>query len=122
VRPATARQAAAAHGLLNRCLPGPRRTTVRAHVRRAEAIAKVIYRRCLVGPYQWQVKHVRWYLEHGTNHFNPSTRYRHWLTVRLLTIALGKERDWIHHLNGPWQRPTGEIGELKLGRRIKRPT
>jgi hypothetical protein len=82
----------------------------------------VIYRRWQVGPYQWRVKHVRWYLEHITNGFKPSTRYRHWLTIRVLMIALGKETDWQRHLNGPWVRPTGELGGMKVGRPVKRPT
>jgi hypothetical protein len=55
-----------------------------------------IYRRWHVGPHQWQVKHVRWYVEHGTDGFTPSTRYRDWLTLRLLSTALGKEVDWSH--------------------------
>ena len=107
--------------LLNRRLPGPRRTTVRRHTERAAAIAEVIYRRWQTGPYQWQVKHVRWYLEHGTQGLAPGTRYRHWLTIRLLMIALGKEANWRHHLHGPWQRPSGETGTLRDGRPIKRP-
>jgi hypothetical protein len=91
-------------------------------VERAEAIAATIYRRWHVGPYQWQVKHVRWYLKHGTDGFKPATRYRHWLTIRVLMIALSKEANWQRHLNGPWQRPTGIQGDLKAGRPAKRPT
>ena len=82
----------------------------------------VIYRRWHVGPYQWQVKYVRWYLECVTRDLEPGTRYRHWLTIRLLMIALDKETDWRHHLSGPWQRPTGELGALKAGRPVKGPT
>ena len=111
-----------ARDLLVRRLPGPRRTTVRAHLDRARRIASAIYRRWQVGPYQWQVKHVRWYLEHGDERLTPSTRYRHWLTLRLLVIALDKEADWTRHLAGAWQRPTGELGSLGTGRPIKRPT
>ena len=123
MRPANARQAAVkARGLLVRRLPGPRRTTVRAHLRRAERIAESIYRRWHIGPHQWQVKHVRWYLEHATRDLKPNTRYRHWLTIRLLGMALGKETDWQPHLVGPWLRPTGEAGVLKIGRPIRRPT
>jgi hypothetical protein len=123
VEPANARQAAVtARDLLVRRLPGPRRTTVRAHLDRARRIAGAIYRRWQVGPYQWQVKHVRWYLEHGARGLTPSTRYRHWLTLRLLVIALDKEADWTRQLAGAWQRPTGELGSLGTGRPIKRPT
>jgi len=123
MRPANARQAAAkARGLLIRRLPGPRRTTVRAHLRRAERIAETIFSRWQVGPHQWQVKHVRWYLEHRTKQLGPSARYRHWLTLRLLVTALGNEADWCRHLAGPWLRPTAKAGELEVGRPSKRPT
>jgi len=123
VRPANVRQAASqARDLLVRRLPGPRRTTVRAHLCRAERIAKAIYRRWQVGPFQWQIKHVRWYLEHCTDGLSPSTRYRHWLTLRLLVIALEKEADWARYLAGPWLRPTGVTGVMKQGRPAKRPT
>jgi hypothetical protein len=95
---------------------------VRAHLDRARLIARAIYRRWQVGPYHWQVKHVRWYLEHGTKALTPSTRYRHWLTLRLLVIALDREADWTRHLAGAWQRPTGDLGSLGTGRPLKRPT
>jgi hypothetical protein len=106
--------------LLNRRLPGPRRTTVRRHTERAAAIAQVIYCGWQTGPYQWQAKYVRWYLGHGTQSLLPGTRYRYWLTIRPLMIALKKEAHWQHHLYGLWQWPTGESGTLKDGRPIKR--
>jgi hypothetical protein len=95
---------------------------VRRHIERAAAIAQVIYRRWQTGPYQWQAKHIRWYLEHGTQELTPSTRYRHWLTIRLLMISLDKEANWQHHLKGAWQRPSGKSGKLSNGRPVKRPT
>lgn len=122
LRPANLNQAAAqARGLLTRRLPGARATTVRTHLQRAGRIAEAIYRRWQVGVYQWQVKHVRWYLEVCTGVFSPSTRYRYWLTTRLLVMALGKDPHWLHHLNGPWLRPISAVGDLKAGRPIKRP-
>ena len=95
---------------------------MRAHLHRAERIAEAIYRRWQVGPYQWRVKHVRWYLENRTDNLSPSARYRHWLTVRLLVIALEKEVDWARQLTGSWVRPTGKNGALGFGRLIKAPT
>ena len=121
-RPASPRQAARlARGLLDRRLPGPRRTTVPGQVHRAERIAKRIYRRWQVGPYQWQVKHLRWYLEHVTRTFAPTTRYGYWLTVRVLVIALDREADWLPRLQGPWTR-FAETGTPRTGRPLKRPT
>jgi hypothetical protein len=100
--PANQTQAARiARGLLVRRLPGSRRGTVRAHLQRAELIAEIVWRRWQVGPRQWQVKHLRWYLMERTNHYTPGTRYRHWLTVRVLVYALGREDNWPLHLQGP---------------------
>jgi hypothetical protein len=47
--------------------------------------------------------------------------YRHWLTVRALVFVLGKENDWSPQLQGPWLRPSGQSGELKVGRPAKLP-
>ena len=121
-RPSSARAAAwQAQALLLRRLPGPRATTVREHLERARQIGRSLYRRWQIGPYQWRVKHVRHYLEHQTGGFEPSTRYRHWLTTRLLCLAL-QRADWLPRLRGPWERPTGEEQRPVFGGRpSKRP-
>lgn len=120
--PANQREASRqAHALLIRSLPGSRRGSVNAHLKRAEHIAEVIWRRWHTGPYQWKVKHVRWYLATQTDDYSASTCYRHWLTARALVFALQKEEPWLTHLNGPWLRPTGQAGELKSGRPPKLP-
>ena len=110
-----------ARGLLARSLPGSRRGTVAAHLARASRIGELIWRRWQVGPYRWQVKHLRWYLEIRTQGLTPSTRYRHWLTVRGLVESLGRAEGWLPRLNGPWLRPTGEPGPLRIGRPPLRP-
>lgn len=121
--PANQQQAARiARDLLVRRLPGSRQGTVKAHLQRAELIAETIWRRWHVGPYQWQAKHLRWYLTEKTKHLTPNTRYRHWLTVRSLVLTLSTAEHWLPLLQGPWIRPTGEAGKLKAGRPIKRPT
>lgn len=122
-RPANQREAAAqAKGLLVRTLPGSRRGSVRLHLRRAESIGEIVWRRWQVGPRQWQVKHMRWYLAEKTSHYTSGTRYRHWLTVRALVYALGWGDDWLPYLQGPWLRPTGQAGDLKAGRPPKLPS
>ena len=100
-----------AEALLKRSLPGSR-TTVQEHCQRARRIADDIWRRWQVGPYSWQSKHLRWVLEVEYVDLAPSTRYKHWLTVRLLVSALNKLRDWEPLLQGPWLRPDGEVGPL----------
>ena len=121
-RPPNQRVAARrARELLSRRMPGLDPTTVREHVIRAERVAAVIWRRWQVGPWQWQVKHLRWYLECKTKGMRPGTRYRYWLTIRALVYAVGRGEDWVRRLRGPWVRPTGEGGELKDGRRPSLP-
>jgi hypothetical protein len=110
-----------ARALLARALPGSRRGTVRGHLQRAERIGEVIWRRFQVSPRQWQVKHVRWYLEQALRDRAPTTRYDHWRTVRTLIHALGKAEAWTAHLRGPWLRPRGEPGPLGIGRPAKLP-
>lgn len=115
-RPANHRMAAhQAKSLLTKRLPGSRRGTVRQHLARSQRIAELIWRRWHVGPGQWRLKHIRWYLLTRTAHLGSGTRYRHWLTVRLLIMALDKD-GWIERLDGPWVRPNGERGALKPGR------
>jgi len=110
-----------ARSLLAKRLPGARRGTVRQHLARSQRIAELVWRRWHVGPGQWRLKHVRWYLLTRTAHLGSGTRYRHWLTVRLLIMALDKD-DWIERLDGPWVRPNGERGALKPGRPPNLPT
>ncbi|MEX2125957.1 MAG: hypothetical protein WD795_18855 [Woeseia sp.] len=109
-----------ARALLTDRLPGSRRGTVRHHRVRAAHIAETVWRRWHVGPYQWQLKHLRWYLQECTGRYASGTRYRHWLTVRLLIFSLERE-GWIERLNGPWVRPTGVPGPLKAGRPVLEP-
>jgi len=110
---AAARQTRA---LLVRRLPGARRGTIAAHLARAERIGAAIWRRWQVGPYRWQLKHLRWYLATQTGQLTPGTRYRYWLTVRALILSLEHGGDWLARLDGPWVRPTGMRGVLKPGR------
>jgi hypothetical protein len=94
---------------------------VRQHLARAGHIARTLWRRWQVGPYQWQLKHLRWYLVECTAEHASGTRYRHWLTVRLLILALDRD-GWIERLDGPWVRPSGIRGVLKAGRPALEPT
>lgn len=117
MQPTTSQQAAKqARDLLVRSLPGSRRGTIRAHLARAEQIGAAIFRRFQVGPYQAQAKHFRWYLQTQTNDLTPSTRYRHWLTVRSIVSVLGQLDKWIPRLQGPWIRPNEEPDKLNQGR------
>ena len=105
-----------AHALLARSQSGARRGR-QTHIRRAEHIAAGIWRRWHVAPLHWQLKHLRWWLAVGTRDLTPQTRYQHWLTVRRLVAALGRDEDWLPHLSGPWQRPNGDTRPRGVGGR-----
>jgi hypothetical protein len=91
--------------LLKRKIKGNRRTKVKEHLKRGKRIAAAIWTRFKVGPYQYQLKHLQWYVSTQTLHFSSNTRYRHWLTIRNIIIALGKEDFWISRLQGSWINP-----------------
>ena len=96
MRPANQQQATQhMEHLLNRKLKGNRSTRVKEHTQRAKKIAAFIWKRFQVGPYQYQLKHLKWYLDTQIRLFKAATQYRHWLTVKNIIIALGKESDWI---------------------------
>lgn len=106
MRPANQQQAERhMEHLLNRKLEGNRGTRVKEHTQRAKKIAASIWKRFQVGPYQYRLKHLRWYLQVQTRHLKPSTRYRYWLTIKNILRALNKEAAWIHRLHGPWGSP-----------------
>lgn len=98
--------------LLRRSLPGARRS-VDVHVRRVRRMAILIWMRFQIGVYRWQVKNVRWVLEHGLSHLSPASRYDHWRSVEKAIVALGRENDWRPLLRGPWLRPTGDASPRK---------
>ena len=94
---------------------------MRQHLARSGHIAQTVWCRWQVGPYQWQLKHLRWYLVERTREYTSSTRYRHWLTVRLLIVALDRD-GWLERLDGPWVRPNGVRGALQVGRPVLEPS
>ncbi|MEA3411685.1 MAG: hypothetical protein U9R74_09110 [Pseudomonadota bacterium] len=100
--------------------PGARQAT-RAHVERAGIVAEEIWRRYRVDHADWQVKHLRWFLEHKTRALSPRTRYNYWLTIRITVAVLGRLDDWVPLLRGPWLRPNGDSRPLGRGRRPRLP-
>ncbi len=87
--------------MLKRSLTGSPRS-VREHLGRARLIAEGIWRRWHVGPWQWRLKHVRWFLEHRTEHLGPWARYKYWLTILKVLEARRKTHLWRRGLAGPW--------------------
>lgn len=93
-------------------MSGPRKAK-RTHKHRAEVIAGSIFRRHEVCPHQWHEKHLIWYLNEAIKDLSNPRKYKHYLTIKKLVRALGKEGDWYRLSKGAWVRPTGEKGELK---------
>ena len=106
MRPANTQQAVQhIEHLLARKLTGKQSSRVREHLGRAKRIAAILYRQFQVGPYQYQVKHLRWYLITQTHQLKPATCYRHWLTIKNIVTARNKSADWLMQLQGGWQTP-----------------
>jgi len=112
MRPANSQQAIRhMEHLLARKLTAKRGSRVKEHLNRAKRIAAIIYIQFQVGPYQYQVKHLLWYLEKQTNTLQPTTCYRHWLTVSNIIKALNKNEVWLSCLQGAWSHPYAVAGE-----------
>ncbi len=86
-------------------------STKRRRIARARMIAETIWKRWSVGVYQWQLKHVRWFLVCATREMSPSTRYLYWVDTRAMLVLLKKER-WIGSLQGSWRWPNPENAAL----------
>ena len=93
--------------LLSRSMRGGS-VTVRTECERAARAAAVIWCRWQVGPWQWQQKHIRWFLEHRTTEYSAWTRYRYWLTVERMLRVIKRYDDWAPGLKGPWLSPARE--------------
>lgn len=92
--------------LMKHRLKGSRRK-INEHYNRTLYMSDLLWAKFQVGAYQYQLKHLRWFLEEGAKLLSPSTRYRYWLAVKVILEALGKETDWIPQLQGSWTSPTG---------------
>ena len=101
MRPANPQQAQQhMRHLLGKKITGRRGTRVREHTKRALTIAEVLYRKFQVGPYQYKLKHLLWYIEIYKKDLATNTRYRHWLTIRIIVSALDKQEEWSVLLHG----------------------
>nr|WP_124355947.1 hypothetical protein [Pseudomonas chlororaphis] len=73
---------------LNGVLRGSHATRQR-HIKQAEAMQKAIQKRWkLDSPWAWQLKHMRWFLNHHLCTHAPSTRYYYQLTADLISRRL----------------------------------
>ena len=106
MRPANQQQAQQhMRHLLGKKITGRRGTRVKEHTKRALTIADVLYRQFQVGPYQYRVHHLLWYLKTHIQPIKPSSKYRHWLTMRIVVKALDREAQWLSLLSGSWGEP-----------------
>lgn len=68
-------------------------------------VAEAIRVRWSVSPKGWQVKHVRWFLEHQTKNLAAGTRYRYFRYIRDVLIYQSRWDDFGPRLNGSWAFP-----------------
>jgi len=89
--------------LFRRSVPGSK-VTLQAHIKRATSIAAALEARFKVGNdfYQWQAKHLKWFLKEQTATLAQSTRYNYWLTCREIAAIRGRWPDWEPYLQGEW--------------------
>nr|WP_246884518.1 hypothetical protein [Pseudomonas chlororaphis] len=67
-------------------------TTRQRHLRQAKAIQAAITNRWhRENPWTWQQKHLAWFLNYHVKQCADSMRYYYLLTVRLLTLRVGKK-------------------------------
>jgi hypothetical protein len=65
--------------------------TRQRHLRQAMAIQAAIAERWQrANPWTWQQKHLAWILNHHVNQHAESTRYYYALTIKLISVRLGK--------------------------------
>jgi len=65
--------------------------TRQRHLRQAKTIQAAIFNRWhRDNPWDWQRKHLVWFLRHHVNQHAESTRYYYLLTMQLLALRLGK--------------------------------
>ena len=76
--------------ILEKALPG-KRSNVSRRVDAAKNIAATIWRRWQVGPWEWQLKHLIWYLGHQVAKLSRSSRYDKWRTIRVLLAGTKRE-------------------------------
>ena len=53
-------------------------------------------------PEKWKLKDTRWFLDVHLKNSSQETRYRYWLTMRVIFLRIGKTRDWEPRLQGSW--------------------
>lgn len=107
--------------LLRHALPGNSQSVGR-HVRRMRRVTELIWKRFQVGPWQWQLKHIRWALCHALRDLSAASRYDYWRSIERTLIVIERHVEWLPHLEGPWLRPNGDSPPRQMtGRPAKLP-
>lgn len=77
--------------------------TKKRHIMQATSIQQVIAKRWQRNhPEQWKLKDIHWFLDVHLKNSSQETRYRYWLTLRVIFLRIGKTRDWEPRLQGSW--------------------
>jgi hypothetical protein len=66
--------------------------TRRRHLKQSAAIQNAIFQRWkLANPWTWRVKQLLWFMNNALIGRSPATRYRYWLTIKLIALKLEKK-------------------------------
>lgn len=77
--------------------------TKKRHITQATNIQQAIAERWPRNhPEQWKLKDIHWFLDVHLKNSSQETRYRYWLTLRVIFLRIGKARDWEPRLQGSW--------------------
>lgn len=92
-----------ARSLSRRTFSGDRKVVDRKS-RHIEIATNAIFLRWRIGPWQWQCKHIRWFLQ-SLNKRSPGTQYRYFRYLRAVLKVMDRWVVWGPHLGGPWTSP-----------------
>ncbi|SFT82198.1 hypothetical protein SAMN05216264_104314 [Pseudomonas marincola] len=89
--------------------------TKKRHIMQATNIQEAINERWKRDhPTRWKWKHVHWFLDIHLKNSSQETRYRYWLTLRIIFLRTGKARDWEPRLQGSWISRTSSDNDCGL--------
>jgi hypothetical protein len=79
--------------------------SIKSHKKRALKIARAIHYQYGVNVYQYQLKHIKWFLDVANQSLKSNSQYNYWLTIKEIAAIIGKSEDWLPRMQGPWVRP-----------------
>lgn len=86
--------------------------TIKKHHDRAMVIADAIFQRFGAHVYQYQQKHLVWFLTQHNRNFSKGTRYNYFLTIKKLINLSSKFKCWEHVLIQQFKQSEAKFVEV----------